>query len=351
MSQIEAFIAGMPKAELHLHLEGTIGRAHRVALARRNAVALPDAGEDDAAVTGDYADLEDFLRVYYDGLRVLVTERDFHEVTRALFERCRDNRIVHVETSFDPQPHLARGVPIEAVMGGILAARAEARAAFGLSSALIMCINRDRPLEEAMPLFDLVRPWREHIAGLGLDSAERGNPPVKFSELYARARAEGYRLTAHCDVDQENSVQHIRQCIEVLGVERIDHGVNALEDPELVETIRARGICLTVCPTWRPGDPGPRRARRLRRLFDLGVRVTVNTDDPALFASGYLTRTLTAVQAASGYSKTEMVALMRNAFLGAWVSEDERAAMLERLSAYAAQAGSERTGSAQAGSV
>ena len=345
MSDIEAFIAGMPKAELHLHLEGTIGREQRLTLARRNGVTLTDAGENDSSVTGDYADLEDFLRVYYDGIRVLITERDFHEVTRALFERCRENRIIHVEISFDPQPHLARGVPIEAVLGGIVTARAEARAELGISSTLIMCINRDRPLEEAMPLFDLVRPWREHITGLGLDSAERGNPPVKFAEVYERGRAEGYRLTAHCDVDQENSTRHIRQCIEVLGVERIDHGVNALEDPALVEAIRAGGICLTVCPTWRPGDPGPRRTRRLRRLFGLGVRVTVNTDDPALFASGYLTRTLTAVQAASGYSKSEMIALMRNAFRGAWVSEDKRAGMLGRLSAYAAQAGSGHTGS------
>ena len=339
MSDIDAFIAGMPKAELHLHLEGTIGPEQRLALARRNGVTLPEAAEDDSSNTGDYADLEDFLRVYYDGIRVLVTERDFHEVTRALFERCRDNRIIHVEISFDPQPHLARGVSIEAVMGGILAARDEARAELGIGSTLIMCINRDRPLAESMPLFDLVRPWREHITGLGLDSAERGNPPVKFIDVYDRARAEGYRLTAHCDVDQENSVQHIRQCIEVLGVERIDHGVNALEDPDLVETIKGSEICLTVCPTWRPGDPGPRRTRRLRRLFDLGVRVTVNTDDPALFASGYLTRTLTAVQAAGDYSKNEMVALMRNAFLGAWVDEDERARMLERLAAYAARDG------------
>ena len=339
MSEMKGFIAGMPKAELHLHLEGTISRTHKTALARRNGVPLSEPGEHDTAATGDYTDLEDFLRVYYEGVRVLVTERDFHDVTHALFERCRDNNIVHVEISFDPQPHLARGVSIEAVMNGILAARTEARTALGISSTLIMCVSRDRPIEEAMPLFDLVRPWREHITGLGLDSAERGNPPVKFTELYARGRAEGYRLTAHCDVDQESSVQHIRQCIDVLGVERIDHGVNALEDPELIEAIKARRICLTVCPTWRPGDPGPRRTRRLRRLFDLGVRVTVNTDDPALFASGYLTRTLTAVQAVSGYSKTEMAQLVRNAFLGAWVSEDERVGMLDRLSAYVAQTG------------
>ena len=340
MSDIDAFIAGMPKAELHLHLEGTIGPEQRLALARRNGVTLTEAAEDDSSNTGDYADLEDFLRVYYDGIRVLVTERDFHEVTRALFERCRDNRIIHVEISFDPQPHLARGVSIEAVMRGILAARAEARAELGIGSTLIMCINRDRPLAEAMPLFDLVRPWCEHITGLGLDSAERGNPPVKFTEVYGRARAEGYRLTAHCDVDQENSVQHIRQCIEVLGVERIDHGVNALEDPISSRPSREAKFASRCVRRGDPAIPGRDAPAACGGCSTSGSGVTVNTDDPALFASGYLTRTLTAVQATGDYSKIEMVALMRNAFLGAWVDEDERARMLERLAAYAARDGS-----------
>lgn len=334
MTDMDTFIAGMPKAELHLHIEGTIGPAQKLELARRNGIALPYADEGEVIEAFDYKDLEDFLRVYYEGIQVLVTEADFYELAQDFYARCRDENIVHVDISFDPQPHLARDVPIEAVMGGLTAARTEARAD-GVSSSLIMCVNRDRPLEEALPLFDTVRPWRDHITGLGLDSAEYGNPPAKFVALYDRARSEEYRLTAHCDVDQENSVEHIRQCLELLGVERIDHGVNALEDPNLVLTLIEREICLTVCPTWRPCDPAPRRTDRLRMMFDLGLRVTVNTDDPGLFASGYLTNTLQGVQRASGYTKAEMVALMRNAMLGSWAEEAEKETMLARLESYA----------------
>ena len=340
MTDMESYIAGMPKAELHLHIEGTIGPAQKMELARRNNIALPYKDEDEVVAAYDYADLEDFLRIYYEGIQVLVTERDFHEITRTFLGRCREENIIYVEISFDPQPHLARDVPFEAFMGGILAARAEARESFGVASNLIMCVNRDRPLDEAMPLFDQVRPWRDQITGFGLDSSERGNPPVKFTELYARARDEGYRLTAHCDVDQENSVQHIWQCLDVLGVERIDHGVNALEDPTLIEALKARDICLTVCPTWRPCDPAPRRTDRLKQMFDRGLRVTVNTDDPGLFASGYLTHTLTGVQQASGYTKADMTALARNAFLGSWAAGDEKAEFLDRLSTYAEASGS-----------
>jgi adenosine deaminase len=334
MTDMETFIAGMPKAELHLHIEGTIGPAERLALARRNGIALPYADEAEIAAASNYTGLEDFLRVYYEGIQVLVTERDFYEVTRTFLDRCRQENIIYVEISFDPQPHLARDIPFEIFMNGILAARAEARESFGVASNLIMCVNRDRPLDEATPLFDQVKPWRDQVAGFGLDSAEAGNPPEKFTELYARARDEGYRLTAHCDVDQENSVRHIRQCIDVLGTERIDHGVNCLEDPALVEELKARDICLTVCPTWRPSDPAPRRTDRLKQMFELGLRVTINTDDPGLFASGYLSNTLTGVQRASGYTEADMVAFMRNAFLGSWAGESEKQEFLQRLGAY-----------------
>lgn len=335
MTDMESYIAGMPKAELHLHIEGTIGPAQKLELARRNEITLPYADEAEIAAASDYANLEDFLRVYYEGIEVLVTERDFYEVTRTFLDRCRQENIIYVEISFDPQPHLARGIPFEVFMTGILAARKEARDSFGVASNLIMCVNRDRPLDEAMKLFDQVRPWRDQITGFGLDSAEHGNPPVKFTDLYARARDEGYRLTAHCDVDQENSVRHIWQCLDVLGTERIDHGVNALEDPALVAELKARDICLTVCPTWRPCDPAPRRTDRLKQMFELGLRVTINTDDPGLFASGYLTNTLIGVQQASGYSKADMTTFMRNAFLGSWAADDGKRVFLERLAAYA----------------
>ena len=330
------FIAAIPKAELHLHIEGTLGPALRVALARRNGLPVPDVDPEADTQGYDYAGLEEFLAIYYEGMAVLRTERDFYDLTAAYLRRCRDGRIIYAEISFDPQPHLARGVPAEAFMAGILAAVDEARRDRSVSANLILCVNRDRPLDEAWPLFDILRPWRGRIVGFGLDSAERGNPPRKFAALFDRARAEGFRLTAHCDVDQVNSIGHIRECLDLLRLERIDHGVNAVEDPRVVETLIERDICLTVCPTWRPGDPGPRRLRRLRQLFDAGVRVTVNTDDPALFASGYLTNLLRAVQAQGGYSRAEIAALMRNAFLGSFATEAEKANMLERLDSFLA---------------
>ncbi|MDE0060179.1 MAG: adenosine deaminase family protein [Defluviicoccus sp.] len=310
------FIRAIPKAELHLHIEGTLGPALRVALARRNGLPVPDVDPEADTQGYDYASLEEFLAIYYDGMEVLRTERDFYDLAAAYLRRCRDENTIYAELSFDPQPHLARGVAPEAFMGGILAAVEEAGRDWGVSANLILCVNRDRPLDEAWPLFDILRPWRDGIVGFGLDSAERGNPPRKFAALFDRARREGYRLTAHCDVDQENSIEHIRQCLDLLRLERIDHGVNAVEDPR---------------PTFRPGDPGPRRLRRLRQLFDAGVRVTVNTDDPALFASGYLTDLLRAVQAQGGYSRAEIATLMRNAFVGSFAPEAEKAAMIERL--------------------
>ena len=337
MAEPDDFIAAVPKAELHLHIEGTLGPALRVALARRNGLPVPDVDPDADTQGYDYASLEEFLGIYYEGMDVLRTERDFHDLAAAYLRRCRDENTIYAELSFDPQPHLARGVAAEAFMGGILAAVDGARRDWGVSSNLILCVNRDRPLDEAWPLFDILRPWRDRITGFGLDSAERGNPPRKFAALFDRARAEGYRLTAHCDVDQENSIGHIRECLDLLRLERIDHGVNAVEDPRVVETLIERGICLTVCPTWRPGDPGPRRLRRLRRLFDAGVRVTVNTDDPALFASGYLTNLLAAVQAQGGYSRAEIATLMHNAFLGSFAPEAEKAAMIERLDGFMAK--------------
>lgn len=339
MSDMKDFIAGMPKAELHLHIEGTIGPEQMLDFAARNGITLPYRSVDDVVAAQNYGNLEEFLDFYYAGLCVVVTERDFHDLTWTFMQRCQAENIVYVEISFDPQPHLARGISFGTFFNGIQNAREKGARELGVASNLILCINRDRSAEDAMALFDLARPFRDHIVGIGLDSAEKDNPPSKFTDVYRRARDEGYRLTAHCDVDQDNSVQHIWQCLTELGVERIDHGVNALEDPALVEQMKRRGICLTVCPTWRPSDPAPRRTDRLRRMFDLGLRVTANTDDPGLFASGYLTNLLTGIQAASEYSKADMVQFMRNAFDGAWITDNERRAFLNRLQDYAERHG------------
>lgn len=329
-----AFIAGLPKAELHLHIEGTLGPAQRVLFAQRNGLPVPDVDPSADSQGYEYEGLEAFLAIYYDGMDVLRTEQDFHDLTLHFLQRCRDETVVYVELSFDPQPHLARGVPADVFMRGILSAREKARTEWGVQSNLIMCVNRDRPLDEAWPLFDLIRPWRDDVTGFGLDSAEHGNPPRKFADLFDKARAEGYRLTAHCDVDQENSIDHIRECLDLLKLERIDHGVNAVEDPAVIDTLIERDICLTVCPTWRPTDPAPRRLRRLRQLFDAGVRVTVNTDDPALFSSGYLTNLVAGVQEHGSYSKAEVGQLMRNAMLGSFADDKTKAGMIAQLDGY-----------------
>lgn len=339
MKAMADFIAGLPKAELHLHIEGTLGPAQRVAFARRNGLPVPDVDPAADSQGYDYADLEAFLAIYYDGMDVLRTEEDFHDLTRAYLQRCRDENILYAEIAFDPQPHIERGVVPEAFMGGMLAARQAADTDWNVKSNLILSVNRDRPLDQAWPLFDRLRPWRDDIVGFGLDSAEHGNPPRKFVALFDRARAEGYRLTAHCDVDQENSIGHIRECLDLLKLERIDHGVNSVEDPAVVEALVARDICLTVCPTWRPNDPGPRRLRRLRQLFDAGVRVTVNTDDPALFSSGYLTNLLSAVQAHGGYTEAELGQLSRHAMLGSFADDALQAQMIARLDGYLADKG------------
>ena len=339
MPDMRDFIAGLPKAELHLHIEGTIGPQQMLDFAGRNGVAIPYRTIDDVVAAQNYGNLEEFLAFYYAGLRVVVTERDFHDLTWTFLQRCQAENIVYVEISFDPQPHLARGIAFEEFFNGIQHARETGASDLGVASNLILCINRDRDADDAMRVLDLARPFRDCIAGVGLDSAEKDNPPIKFKDVYRRARDDGYRLTAHCDVDQENSVQHIWQCLDELGVERIDHGVNALEDPALIDELKRREVCLTVCPTWRPSDAAPRRTERLRRMFDLGLRVTANTDDPGLFASGYLTNLLIGIQEASSYTRTEMARFMRNAFDGAWISDDERSRFLDRLDAYVSEAG------------
>ena len=235
------FIAGLPKAELHLHIEGTLTPERRRFFAERNGQPLEGKsfaalqvdtpateGGDSAAMQKGIAQYKMFLDLYYAGLRVLQTERDYFDLIMDYLRRCKDDNIVYAEISFDPQAHTDRGVPIQAVMEGLIAGRQAGAAEFGVQSNLIMCINRDLPLDSARVMLRDAAPYREHITGLGLDSVEDGHPPIKFVDVYERARGEGYRLTAHCDVDMTDAVEHIWQCLNELRVERIDHGSTCL---------------------------------------------------------------------------------------------------------------------------
>lgn len=335
MGDLTGFIDGLPKAELHLHVEGTLEPELKLELAERNGVELPYASADELRAAYDFDDLPSFLAVYYEGMSVLRTERDFYDLASAYFRKAHSQNVVYAEIFFDPQAHTSRGIAFEAVLDGLRHAKSDAEASLGLRSKLIMCFLRDLSAESAMETLERALPYGEFIAGVGLDSDEQDNPPVKFREVFARARREGFRLTMHCDVDQEDATGHIRQCLDEIRVDRIDHGVNAVEDAALVDDIRRRGLGLTVCPISNRYVTGSLKARELAALLEAGVRATVNSDDPAYFP-GYASENLHAVQREAELTREQLVRLQRNAFEIAWLDAGERDGYLERLEAYAA---------------
>lgn len=333
------FIAGLPKAELHLHIEGTLSVEMKRRFAERNGLSLSEAsfapplqvdGEPGSQALA-IQQYKTFLALYFEGLKVMHTERDFFELALDYFRQCKANNIVYAEVSFDPQAHTDRGVAFGAVIEGLVAAQKAARETLDIESQLIMCINRDLTLDSAVNMLSAARPYRDRIAGLGLDNVEEGHPPVKFRTVYDAARDQGYRLTAHCDVDMIDAQEHLRQCIHDIGVERIDHGINVLDDPCLIDAALERSIHFTACPTWRKGDPKPRRVDRIAKMRSIGLSVSLNTDDPAYFASGYLNNMLNAVAATGQWDTSVVVRYIKDAFLGAWIDEESRSAYIRRV--------------------
>jgi adenine deaminase len=337
MSELADFIQGMPKAELHLHIEGTLEPELKFELAERNGIALPYRSAADMRAAYAFDSLASFLTVYYEGMSVLLTEQDFYDLATAYFRKAASQNVVYAEIFFDPQGHTSRGIPFGTVIEGLRRAQLDAEQSLGLRSRLIMCFLRDLSADSALATLEESLPYRDWILGVGLDSDERGNPPVKFRDVFARARDEGFRLTMHCDVDQEDSVAHIWQCLDEIGVERIDHGVNSLEDLTLVHEIERRGLGLTVCPISNSYVVGGLKARELKTMLDHGLRATVNSDDPAYF-DGYVAENLQAAQDAVSLTRAEVVQLERNAFEVAWLSDDEKAPYLASLESYATSA-------------
>jgi adenosine deaminase len=336
------FCQGMPKAELHMHIEGSLTPQQRIKLARRNQ--LPTAGLtlndiEEARNFGTsgtaVGDLRQMLDYYYGGIEVLRVRQDFFEMTYAYLRKCSEENVQYAEISFDPQAHTSRGISFEDVVSGLVDAIEAARRTRAVAASLIMCINRDKTIESAFEMLRAAEPYRQYILGMGLDSNEQGNPPIKFKDVYKEAAQQGYRLTAHCDVDQEDSVRHIWQCIDVLGVDRIDHGLNCIEDRALVDELKARQTCLTGCPTWRPRDAGPRRMDRIRAMFDHGLRVTLNSDDPGVFTSGTLGHMFPYAAAVGNFTQAEAAQLSINAFEGSWLAEQDKADMVGKVAAYA----------------
>ncbi len=334
MNELSSFIEGLPKAELHVHIEGTLEPELKFELAARNGLELPYASIDEMRTAYDFDDLSSFLAMYYEGMGVLLTEPDFYDLAMAYFRMARSQNVVYAEVFFDPQAHTTRGIPFETVMDGLVRARRDAEDSLGLRVQLIMCFLRDMTVGSAAETLERSLPYKDRIVGVGLDSDERDNPPVKFKDVFSRARDEGYRLTMHCDVDQKNSVQHIWQCLDDIGVERIDHGVNAVEDEALIQELTSRGLGLTVCPISNSYVSDGLKAAEIKRLLDRGVRVTVNSDDPAYFP-GYMNENLIALQTAANLTRDEIAQLAKNAFAIGWLAPDDREKYLNAVDAYA----------------
>ncbi len=329
---IEELVRGIPKAELHLHIEGTLEPELKFALGARNGIELPYASVDEMRAAYDFDDLASFLAQYYEGMSVLRSEADFYDLGMAYFGRVARDGLVYVEMFFDPQAHTSRGISFKSVITGLRRAQQDALDRFGIGSQLIMCFLRDHSVGSAFETLAQAAEHRAWIAGVGLDSDERGNPPEKFQEVFAAARAQGYRLTMHCDVDQDDSIAHIRQCLDI-GVERIDHGVNALEDDGVLEEIKQRGLGLTVCPISNSYVAGGTKAQEIKALMERGVLVTVNSDDPAYFP-GYIAANLLILAREAGLSHEDVVNIVRNSFLVSWLDEHDRRSYLDRVDAW-----------------
>lgn len=326
------WIRQLPKAELHLHLEGSLEPDMLFAFAARNGVALPFKTIEEVRAAYQFQRLDDFLAIYYQGMAVLQTEQDFFELTSSYLERARADGVRHVEVFFDPQGHTRRGVRMETVIRGIVGALKESP----LTSRLIMCFLRDLPEYDAFETLASAEPHLEQLTAVGLDSSELGNPPAKFQQVFAAARTMGLKLVAHAG--EEGPPEYVRQALDVLHVDRIDHGNRALEDQALTERLRAEQIALTVCPlsNLKLGGVKDLRQHPLRRMLELGLRATVNSDDPAYFG-GYVHDNFVAVAEHLELTTDQLVTLAKNSFRGSFLEPHVIDAHLRSIDEYIAK--------------
>jgi adenine deaminase len=329
-ANMEALIQDLPKAELHIHIEGTLEPEMMFALAKRNNVTLKFGSAEEVRAAYNFVDLQSFLDIYYQSCAVLIAEQDFYDLTWAYIERVSKQNVRHVELFFDPQTHTARGISFETVVKGIYRAAEEARQEYGMSVSLIMCFLRHLSAEECMQSLEDSLPFKSMISAVGLDSGERGNPPEKFTAVFERARNEGYLAVAHAG--EEGPPDYIWQALNLLKVKRIDHGVRCVEDPELVKHLAKEQIPLTTCPlsNLKLRVVNTLADHPLKKLLDAGICATVNSDDPAYFG-GYIAKNFVEIQKALGLSADEIIRLAKNSFQASFMSADDKAAMLERI--------------------
>ncbi|WP_423820989.1 adenosine deaminase [Salinisphaera sp. SPP-AMP-43] len=330
---MQDWLKGLPKAELHLHIEGTLEPEQQFELARRNGITLPYESAAALRTAYDFADLASFLALYYQGMNVLQQERDFYELAMAYFERAVADNVLHADISFDPQAHLVRGIDLAVPFEALGQAMADAESQWGISSALIMSFMRDREAEEAMDVLRRAEPWYDRIAAVGLDSAEVGNPPEKFAAVFDAAKERRIPRVAHAG--EEGPASYIRGALDTLDVCRIDHGVRCIDDAELVERLRREQIPLTVCPLSNVYLKGVARLEdhSLPAMLEAGLNVNLNSDDPAYFGGG-MANNFIACHAAFDWDTTIFKQLAGNGINAAFASDNRRAQMHAELEAY-----------------
>ena len=321
---VHTLIRALPKAELHVHIEGTFEPELMFAIAKRNGVSIPYADVDAVRRAYDFHNLQSFLDIYYAAAAVLLHEQDFYDLTTAYFARCRDDHVVHSEIFFDPQTHTARGVAFDTVLNGLTRACRDAETKWGIGSCLIMCFLRHLSEEDAFATLEQALPFKQHIIGVGLDSSEVGHPPSKFTRVFERARAEGFLAVAHAG--EEGPPEYVYEALDLLKVSRIDHGVRAEEDDALMRRLIAEQMPLTVCPlsNLKLKVVGDLSRHNLRRMLERGVLVTVNSDDPAYFG-GYLNQNFIELADALDLNEADIRTLCKNSFKASFLNEEEKA--------------------------
>jgi adenosine deaminase len=333
MTDLDGFISGLPKAELHLHIEGSLEPEMLMALARRNKVEIPFATVEEVRAAYNFTRLQDFLDIYYQGANVLRAEEDFRDLALAYFERAKADEVRHAEIFFDPQTHTARGLPFSVAIDGLLAGMKEAEKRLGVTSKLILCFLRHLDEESAFETLRQAEPWLDRLAGVGLDSSEVGHPPEKFARVFAAAGARGLKRVAHAG--EEGPPAYVQGALDVLAVDRLDHGNRAMEDEILVTRLARAAMTLTVCPLSNlklcvvddmAKHPLPEMLRR-------GLRATINSDDPAYFG-GYVNDNYRAVAATGRLDRADFATLARNSFLGSFLPVEEVAAHLADIDSY-----------------
>ena len=324
------FIKNTPKTELHLHIEGTLEPEHMFELAKRNNVSIPYKNVEEVKSAYNFKNLDSFLNIYYQGSKVLIHEKDFFDLTWAYILKCKEDNIVHTEIFFDPQTHLDRGISFDIVINGISKALDKANLELGLTSKIIMCFLRHLDEESGFKVLDQALKYKNKIVGVGLDSSERGNPPKKFEKLFQKARDEGFLTVAHAG--EEGPPEYIWDSINLLKVKRIDHGVQSLKDEKLVDLLIKEQIPLTVCPlsNIKLCVFDKIENHNLKKMLNKGLRVMVNSDDPAYFG-GYLNKNLTETQLALDLSLEEIKTLIINSFKSSFLKDDKKKEWIDKI--------------------